>query len=481
MGVLKTRMYSMALNVQATQKFINQIWDDSAIPTLQKYITIPCKSPNFDAQWQQHGYIDQAIELLADWCRQQNVKGMQLNIHRLPERTPVLVLDIAGDSDKTILLYGHLDKQPEMEGWHDKFHPWKPVLENNRLYGRGGADDGYSTFAALTAIKALQEQNIPHARCVILIEACEESGSTDLPYYLDNLQDTLGEPDLVICLDSGCGNYDQLWCTTSLRGNIIGVLSADILQEGVHSGAAGGIVPSSFRILRQLLNRLEETESGKIVLKELQVAIPKQRMAEATQVAETLGEKVWTEFPFVSGARPVSEDLLELVLNRTWRASLSFTGIEGIPHVQDGGNVLRPRTAIKLSLRLPPLCNAKKATQAVKQLLESNPPYKAKVEYKPMSSAEGWNAPETADWLQKAINKASENYFKQPALWWGEGGTIPFMAMLGEKFPRAQFMITGVLGPHANAHGPNEFLDLPTAKRLTACVAEVISAHFAML
>lgn len=466
----------MTINSTEIKKFTNQTWDNSILPVLHDYIKIPCKSPNFAPQWQAEGYIEKAIELLADWCRQQNVKGMQLNIHRLPERTPVLIMDIAGDSEKTVLLYGHMDKQPEMVGWREGLGPWQPVIENNRLYGRGGADDGYSTFAALTAIKALQEQNLPHPHCVILIEACEESGSADLPYYIEYLKDQMGEPDLIICLDSGCGNYDQLWCTTSLRGTILGVLAVDILTEGVHSGAASGIAPSSFRILRQLLSRLEDEKTGKISLKELQVEVPKDRQLEAKQVAETLGKTVWSELPFVEGAKPVSDNLEELILNRTFRPTLSIIGANGLPSLENAGNVLRPHTSIAISIRTPPTCDAEKAAAAVKKLLESDPPYGAKVSFKLNHVSDGWNSPVMAEWLKKAINQTSENYFAKPARYWGEGGSIPFMAMLGEKFPDAQFMITGVLGPHSNAHGPNEFLDIPTAKKLTACIAEVINA-----
>src|SRR5262249_4724462 len=147
-------------------------------------------------------------------------------------------------------------------------------------------------FGALTALAALEEQGVPHARAIVLIEACEESGSYDLPYYVDHLADRIGSPSLVVCLDSGCGNYDQLWLTTSLRGVIAGTLTVSVLDEGVHSGAASGIVPSSFRVFRNLLSRLENEETGEIRPEALYAQIPAERVAQAKVAAAGLGERV---------------------------------------------------------------------------------------------------------------------------------------------------------------------------------------------
>lgn len=466
------------MNPKQTTAFVNQVWDSSILPTLMEYIRIPNKSPAFDPHWQANGHMEAAVALLVKWCEQQAITGMQLQVHRLPNRTPLILIEFPGQTDKTVLLYGHLDKQPEMEGWDKNLGPWQPVLQNDRLYGRGAADDGYAIFAALTAIKALQKQNTPHAHCIVIIEACEESGSDDLPYYIDHLQTQIGSPDLVICLDSGCGNYDQLWCTTSLRGVICGELNVEILKEGVHSGAASGIVPSSFRILRQLLSRIEDEQTGHILIDELHVPIPEERITEAKMVAKELGDKVWTDYPFVKNAKPVSGQPYELILNRTWKPALSITGIAHIPNLDNAGNVLRPQTAIILSMRTPPTCDIDKAMKKLKTTLETNPPYCANVSFKPKQSSSGWNAPVTKKWLNEAINTASNTYFDRPALNWGEGGTIPFMAMLGKKFPNAQFVITGILGPNSNAHGPNEFLDIPTAKKLTCCIADILATHY---
>jgi acetylornithine deacetylase/succinyl-diaminopimelate desuccinylase-like protein len=351
------------------------------------------------------------------------------------------------------------------------------VVKDGKLYGRGGADDGYAMFASLSALLALKDQGIAHARVVILIEASEESGSPDLPFYVDHLADRIGTPDLVVCLDSGCGNYEQLWLTTSLRGNFIGNLTVKVLTEGVHSGAASGIVPSSFRIARQLLSRIEDEDGGAITLQPLFVDIPPERIEQAQAAAKILGDTVWREMPFDGGTRPMGDDNVELILNRTWRPQLAVTGMDGYPLPENGGNVLLPYSTLKLSMRLPPTCNGQTAMQAVKKALEEKPPYHAEVSFEGPPADNGWNAPTLSSWLAKALDKASIDAFGKPVGFIGEGGSIPFMGMLGAKFPKTQFVVTGVLGPHSNAHGPNEFLHIAFAKKLSACIASILADH----
>ena len=465
------------MDIAQARSFIDELWDDEIVPELIEYISIPAKSPHFDSKWEEHGYIEAAVQRIADWCGRQPIPGLSLEIVRLPGRTPLIFMEIPGSTEQTIVLYGHLDKQPEMRGWDEDKGPWKPVYTDGLLYGRGGADDGYAAFASLAAIMAVQRQQLPHARCVVIIEACEESGSYDLPPYIDHLKDRIGTPDLVICLDSGAGNYEQLWLTTSLRGVAAGVLRADVLTEGVHSGYASGIVPSSFRVLRELIGRLEDAATGEIVVDELHADIPEQRLEQTRAVAELLGDEVHTAFPFTAGMRPMGGDPLERLLNRNWRPALSVTGADGLPPIEDAGNVLRPFTALNLSLRLPPTLAAETATRVLEDLLTRDPPHGATITFDADHTASGWNAPPTAPWLEQAVEAASQRVFGASAMFMGEGGSIPFMGMLGEKFPAAQFMITGVLGPHSNAHGPNEFLHVPFARKLTACVADVIAAH----
>jgi acetylornithine deacetylase/succinyl-diaminopimelate desuccinylase-like protein len=450
---------------------------DSIVPRLSDYIRIPNKSPLFDAEWEAHGHMMRAAELMAGWCREQPIAGLRVEILREHGRTPVLFCEVPGSGRDTVLLYGHMDKQPEFTGWSPGLSPWEPVLRDGRLYGRGGADDGYAVFSSLTAIRLLQEQKIAHARCVVLIEACEESGSYDLPHYVEQLAPRIGSPSLVVCLDAECGNYDQLWCTTSLRGNLVGDLVVEGLNEGVHSGAGTGIAPSAFRIARALLGRVESDVTGDILVDELAVAIPPARIEQARAAAAVLGPTIAGKLPFVPGARALSDSPVELVLNNTWRPTLAVTGAAGLPAMEDAGNVLLPRVEFKLSFRLPPSADAAAAAGAIKRRLEADPPYGVRVRFEVGSSLPGWDAPPVAPWLESSMREASRATFGQDAMYLGTGGSIPFIGMLGERFPGTQFLVTGVLGPHANAHGPNEFLHLGYAEKLTVCVAKVIADH----
>ncbi len=463
----------------ALDLFMDRIWDGDIVPVLTDYIRIPNKSPMFDPDWESHGHMAKAVALFEGWARGKLAKlpGATLEVVQVAGRTPLILIEVPGTAPGTVLLYGHLDKQPEMKGWNEGMGPWTPVLKNNRLYGRGGADDGYAMFAALSALLALAESGTAHARCVITIEAGEESGSPDLPFYMDHLAGRIGTPDLVVCLDSGCGNYDQLWLTTSLRGIAAGNLSVRVLSEGVHSGDASGIVPSSFRILRMLLSRIEDEASGTLQLAECFAEIPADRKAEARATAAILGDEVFTKMPFAGSTKPMGTAPEDLILNRTWRPQLAVIGMDGYPLPQNAGNVLLPYTVTKLSLRTPPTCDAEAAVETLRRVLEADPPYGAEVSFEAEAGQTGWNAPSLAPWLETSLKKASLAHFGKPVAFMGEGGSIPFMAMLGEKFPGTQFVVTGVLGPASNAHGPNEFLDIPTAKKVSACIADVLAAH----
>ena len=463
------------MNSENLKKHIHDFWDSEIVPTLVDYIKIPNKSPSFDPDWEKHGHMDKVLSLAANWTEKNKPAGSEMIIKKSPGRTPLLLLDIPGTKEGNILMYGHLDKQPEMEGWDDDLGPWMPVIKDEKLYGRGGADDGYALFASIASINALKEQKIDHPRILILIEFSEESGSPDLPYYMDLCSNIIGSPNLVICLDSGAGDYKRFWTTTSLRGLIGLKMKVSVLREGVHSGGASGHVPSSFRIARSLLSRIENENTGEILLEELKTEIPSYRIQEVKNLVSILGNEVVEEFPWKNGMKPSTSDNVEGVLSRTWRPALSIVGSDGMPSTANAGNVLRPYTTLQLSMRIPPMVDPKKAINAIKKVLKNNVPYCASVDLEFEEAAEGWNAPESKTWLLNAIEKASKEYFNQMPCTIGEGGTIPFMAMLGKQFPEAQFVITGVLGPQSNAHGPNEFLHIPFAKNLTCCISSIIT------
>ena len=487
-----------ALDSQAVGALVDERWRTSIVPELQRYIAVPAKSPAFDPAWADHGHLDAVLRQAADWVQAQRIPGLQLEILRLQQadgqpRTPVLFFEIpasggrdgspAPASGETVLMYGHLDKQPEFSGWRSDLGPWTPKIIDDKLYGRGGADDGYAVYASIAAVQALKAQGAAHPRIVGLIETCEESGSHDLLPYVDALKSRLGQVGLVICLDSGAGNYDQLWLTTSLRGVASGLLKVEVLTEGIHSGDSSGLVPSSFRIMRQLFDRLEDSASGELLPSAFHAEIPALRLEQTRATAAILGDEVWRRFPWAhhdcGGSTlftlPTTTDPVEALLRRTWRPTLSVTGADGFPSLANAGNVLRPWSAFKLSLRLPPTVDAAQAVQQLKTLLEDNAPYQAKVTFEPEGAASGWDAPATTPWFEQALQAASQAHYGAPCATIGQGGTIPLMNLLSQGFPKAQMMVCGVLGPRSNAHGPNEFLHLPYAQRLTAAVAEVIA------
>ena len=486
---LHREMPDSALDSARALADVTQAWDNTILSELKQYIEVPAKSPAFDADWAAQGHIVTVLRQAADWVQAQKVEGLQLEVIQLPGRTPVLFFEVpatraAGEgSGQTVLMYGHLDKQPEFNGWRNDLGPWTPVYEDGKLYGRGGADDGYAVYASIAAVQALKAQKTPHPRIVGLIETCEESGSYDLLPYVDALRTRLGDVGLVICLDSGAGNYDQLWLTTSLRGMASGTLKVEVLTEGIHSGDASGLVPSSFRIMRMVLDRLEDSATGRLLPASFHCEVPAERLAQARATAAILGEEVYKRFPWAhydcggatSFALPTTTDPVQALLNRTWTPTLSVTGAEGFPSLKDAGNVLRPYTAFKLSLRLPPLVDAAQAVAEMKALLEDNAPYQAKVTFESNGGATGWNAPDTLPWFEQALNASSQAHFGAGVGYIGQGGTIPLMNMLSQGFPKAQMMVCGVLGPKSNAHGPNEFLHVPYAKKLTAAVAEVMA------
>jgi len=422
----------MVMDTTRLKHHVDTFWNDAILPSITEYIRIPNKSPAFDSKWVEHGYMEDAVRLMEAWAREQlgAFPSATLEVVRLPGRTPLIFMEIpsdhGGDGKDTVLLYGHLDKQPEMVGWTEGMGPWTPVQRDDKLYGRGGADDGYAMFAAISALLALKEQNLPHARAVIVIEVCEESGSPDLPFYIDHLADRIGTPDLVVCLDSGCGNYDQLWLTTSLRGMVIGNLTVKVLTEGVHSGDASGMVASSFRIARQLLSRIEDEATGQMRLDDLFVQIPPDRSQQAKDAAAILGDEVYTKFPFAPGVKPMAGDNAELILNRTWRPQLAITAVDGYPTPGDAGNVLLPYSTAKLSLRTPPTLDAGEAARKVKQVLEADPPYGAEVAFDGGEGQSGWHAPPLAPWPMSGWAEASTRA-------WPQTGTRPKPSGAGKK------------------------------------------------
>jgi acetylornithine deacetylase/succinyl-diaminopimelate desuccinylase-like protein len=462
---------------------LNLDFTRDALAPLKHYVTIPCISPDYDANWEQGGHLDSAAHYLTSWAKTRAIGDLTISIEQLPGRTPLIYCEIGATSETasgTLAIYGHFDKQPPLGNWSEGLDPFTPVVRDGKLYGRGTADDGYSLFAAILAIEALEKAGMKHSRIVVLIEGSEESGSPDLEPYMDALSERIGNLEFLICLDSGAQSYDRLWLTQSLRGNVTCTLHVGVLEHGMHSGEAGGVVPSSFRIMRHLLDRVEDSSTGEILLDALHAQVPTDHQARFIEVADELGDPVGEAIASLPGLELHGQSGLDRLITQAWKPALAFTGISGIPSIEIAGNVLRASTTAKLSFRLPPSVNAQVAAQAIVEALEADPPHGALVSVRfDRALGQGWECKELDPWLEAAIEKASLSGFGRSASWTSEGGSIPFLAKLGARFSDLAIVATGVLGPGANAHGPDESLDLAMANGVTRAVASLI-ADFAI-
>lgn len=460
---------------------IARTWATDVIPSLSSLVSIPALSPSFDPSWATTGYLAAAVDHVASWAEGRAL-DVTTDVVQLDGRSPVLLIEVpatAGAVDQgTALIYGHLDKQPALGDWSAGLGPWQPVLRDGRLYGRGAIDDGYAGYAALSALEAVRAAGGEHSRTVILLETGEESGSPDLPAYLEHLDDLLGEVNLVICLDSGGGtDRERLWLTTSLRGMVIATVTVRVLEAGVHSGIASGIVPDSFRIMRELLDRLEDPATGRVKLAEMNVPIPAARQADAAALAALEPDAVGRGIPFLPGMSAAFPDPVELILNNTWRPALTVTGADGLPESRLAPAVLRPATSLRLSFRIPPTADAARARDALAKAVMADVPYGADVTVHDFVTLDGWNAPVPSPWLADALHELTGPVFSQPYRQLGIGGGIPFMEMLGHRYPHADFVVTGAVGTDSNMHVPDEWLDIKYAEQVTAAVAHILDAH----
>lgn len=468
------------LEAKDTLRSSKEAWEGRNLELLKQYLAIKNVSPQFDSDWEKNGEMDRAVDLYVQHAKEQGqrINGFEIIVVREAGRTPLIVITAEGTAPGNTLIYGHLDKQPEGGQWREDTPPWQATVKDGKLYGRGGADDGYALPAALTSLRILDERGVSRPRCTIIIETCEESGSLDLPYHLglEEVAKRIGTPDTVVCLDSEAGDYKGLWETTSLRGLVDGTLEVEVLNEGKHSGKVGGAVRTSSNIASDLISRIENVETGEVVPADFYVPIPKEREEQIQKAAPLLAEEVRKELEEAGATHLTTDDPKELIRRLTWKPTLEVIGADDIPATKDAGNVLRPKTTLRLSMRIPPTLDAATAAAKLKELLEANPPKGAKVTFTINGTpGNGMNVSEHSQTFKKNIADASETYFGGEAKAMGIGGSIPFMRMLQEKFPQAQFLITGVLGPGSNAHGPNEFLDLSYVEKLTAALAGVVS------
>lgn len=460
---------------------MNHLWDDSVEEALKEYVRLPALSPDFDRDWEKNGILHESLMQAKAWAEKQGIVGLHCEIIQHPGFTPCLFVEIKAQnrpvSEGSVFLYGHLDKQPENHGWDEDKGPWKPVIQNGRLYGRGSVDDGYAFYTSLSAIKALQTLGIAHPRCVGLFETCEESASRHYEEYLEDCAQKIGNIGLVVALDSCSGDYDRLWVTDTLRGMIGGAIEVRTLTAGVHSGEASGIVPGSFMILRHLLDRIEDSRTGEIIPRVFHTGIPPEACEQTREVAQIEGDQIWKAYPWYGATEPLTKDPFEGLLNRNWRPELTVTGIDGIPSVENGGNVMRPFTRAKIGLRLPPDVDAQTASKEFGRIVTENPPFNADVHFEPVVASNGWVAPRRARWLKEAFSVSSETLWGEEPGFLGMGGSIPLLNVFTSRWPHAQYMVAGALGPGSNAHGPNESLHIEYCKKLISSVAYVIAKY----
>jgi len=467
----------MALDLGNLMDRSDEIWEQSILPSLSDFIEIKALSPLFEPDWANLGELDATIEIFCKWLDEQGISGMSYETHRIDDLSPVLLVTIEGTGPGEVIFYSHLDKQPSKpELWSEGLHPLRAVRRDPWLYGRGSVDDGYGGYLCATSIRLLQEAGEPHPRCTMIIETCEESGSFDLPPYLEELTDQLGNPDMVVVMDSGGPDYDHVWMTEALRGLVSGTLSVKVSHEGIHSGNSGGSIPSSFRIQRILLDRVEDSATGRVLIPEMHADIPQEVRDKAVALRDIVGNSIWEQFPTVDSLRQASESTEDMIVAMNWEPTLSIIGADGMPSVQVAGNVLRTNTDLKLSFRIPPGVDSEAAIACAKKILEEDPPYGAEVTFTPDSSADGFHAPPLSGTVSDAIHDASMELTGLPPLATWTGGTIPFMAMMQGKYPEAMFLCTGSSGPGNNAHGPDEKLHIPSSKRLTVALSATVSA-----
>ncbi len=456
--------------------YIHDAWKGDTLEALSRFISIPAKSKDFDDQWQEHGFLHRSLEEGKSWAQKHFPSGT-FEIIQLPGIPPVLFFDIpatGGHTGKPVLFYGHFDKQPETSGWDEGLGPWTPVVKNGRLYGRGAVDDGYCFYSTLTAVKALEVSGKSHPRICGLFETDEESGSTDLAQYINMLKDRVGSPAFICILDLFATDFSRVWITQSLRGIVGLIVKVSVLSAPSHSGVASGIVPSSFRIMRALLDRLEDSRTGEVLIKSMHSPIPGYILDMAKDISAEYDPR--TGFKYHAGTQSAQPDAYTALIAGTWKPTLSVLGADGLPPTATASGLVRSSTSLKLSFRIPPGVNARAALDDTIRALTTDVPYNATVEISQASASEGFCAPEWPQWLRQSSEKITRNLFGTSVGSVLCGASIGTLPAFQAAFPGAPFINTGALGPDSGAHAANEWLDLAYVEKLTEWVAEVVGS-----
>lgn len=469
----------MSINPEKLKQFVESEFTNNALPSFKTFLTIENCTPAYDPDWDKNGLLKSAASHLKAYAlKSSGVQGLNAILSSDEGKTPFLLVTVdstSGDG-KSILLYGHFDKQPPNSGWSQGLGPYLPVEKDGYLYGRGSADDGYAFYAMLTIIKALQNFNIPHPKFVIILEGSEESGSIDLPIYIEEYQQFIGQPDLILALDSGIIDYNRIWLTSSLRGVVSCDLTVKTLTKGVHSGKGSGIAPESFMIIRKLLSKLEDY-NDQSRMKDFEVEIPDSEKTKISKAVEVMGDDWCSKIPILPGMKLLGDTPTDRLINWTWKPALTVAGARGIPNVKDAGNVLRPYTTLYLSIRTPPTFDGILNGKKILEDITNQTPFNSTVLIENYEAFNGSLIKEPSDNLKSQIDNLAKNYISGGMAQIPVGISIPFTTIFSQYFPKSQILVTGCAGVDSNAHGPNERLNLSYTKNFICSFVHIFSVY----
>ncbi|CAI2368334.1 unnamed protein product [Moneuplotes crassus] len=462
------------MDTEKSKKFIEDNFQSMFLDPISEFIKVPNLTPSFDPEFQTNGLIEQAIDNVKGYAESMDIPGLKFHVHNEEGRAPMALIEIPGNGKKNIMVYGHLDKQPHMEGWTEGTGPTTPTIIGDKLYGRGSTDDGYVSFATLTAVKNILDQGQEIPRIVLVLEAEEESGSKDLVYLLEKCKDIIKTPDVCLCCDSGALDYKTLWLTSSLRGSMGMNVKVSIAKDAFHSGICGGAMPETFRIANNLLDRLEDPITKR--MEKFEVEIEDRFKEEAKNIVGLVGTDLYKDFKLLEGCRPIHHDNLEeMYLNINWRPALAVCGADGLPTLSKAGNVVRASTSLRLKIRLPPSLDAKEMCDEVVKTLSEDVPFGAKIEFDDVSSGSGWVMKDLKEETSKAIHESSEEFYEKKAGLYGIGGSIPFLKTLEGIYPETEILAMGVGGNDCNIHAPDETLDIPYMKKFIPTLSHILA------
>ena len=471
------------MDTELLKKYVDKQFTLNILPNLMNFIRIPNLSPLFDPNWKTNGYLFKAANLIVSYAKSLNIKNAEINLLQDSGHTPMVFIEIPAsrkNDNRTVIFYGHYDKQPYGTGWDKDKSPTNPVIVDGRLYGRGSADDGYASFSILTAIKTCQEFNCLMPRICCLFEGAEESTDADLKYYFDKLIPILGDNVVAfIPLDSGCPDYDRLWMANSLRGIVdIDVNIQTLDQESHYGPEASGIIAENLFLMRKIYDGLVDSTNGEFKLEEFKIAedkIPAIVMEQMQKEIEIVGDNFIKNIPLYEGVSPLKTDVKELMINNRWKPSCFILGIDNCPKTEDRGFGVSSGINVRMSIRIPPTVDKNKAIEALKKALSDNIYFGAQVKLGYLDYGEGVLLANMSNKVKNILNKASLEFFGNESVFTGVGGSIPFIGYFQSKYPNTDIICTGIVGSDSHEHGPNENLNIEACKKMVCVLCYFLS------